>query len=387
MQVDVIRNLEQLAPLRDAWNHAVAQSEFDSVFVSHEWFYTWAKHFTTDRDLYVVIARDGNNLLGIMPLLLVRRRHGFWTETELRSMSNTQSYKYNFIVRSDGAATTLAAMFQRISQDLTWTSMILDFVPAQACNIPLLAQLNHSQFFAMRTEFHMASPYLSMTGSWEDYLTQRDKKVKKNWDYFERKLEKDGTAELVSITGGDNLEQHISTALEIEESSWKGKQGTAIADSRADTGFYLDLGKAMCKRGEFGLHFLYLNGKPIAFDYCLSHKDHFNVLKTSYDPAYAKDSPGRVLHKKLLRNLFADGTYKIYDLLGASDAWKAEWTQEAQTLLQIRIYNRRPVAIIEYAVIELIDRFKTWLRRYPVAYQVIKKLYWRLNRQRSNASV
>ena len=380
MQIDVIRDIVQLAPLRDAWNQAVANSNFDSVFVSHEWFYSWAKNFISNNSLYVVIARDGDTLLGIMPLVIERRRRGIWTETLLRSMSNMQTYKYNFIVAQDGAEAILAAMFQRVNQDLAWTSMILEFVPAPAANVSLLTGIQGKSFYRMRTDFHMQSPYVTVAGSWEDYLNRRDKKVKKNLEYFERKLGKEGTAEIVSISDGDNLDQHIEIALAIEKASWKGEQGSAIANSQADSGFYLDLARSMSACGKFGLHFLSFNGDKIAFDYCLMHKDQFNVLKTGYDPAYAKSSPGRVLRKKMLRSLFENGSFQIYDLLGASDTWKAEWTDETQTLLHLHIYNHRPIAMLDHARTTMLVWAKDKLRQHPRVFQAAKKLYSRLTK-------
>ncbi|MEJ2392961.1 MAG: GNAT family N-acetyltransferase [Gammaproteobacteria bacterium] len=377
MQIDVIRNLDQLTGLHDAWNQSVAESNFDSVFVTHEWFYCWLKNFAPNQNIYIVIARDNDVLLGIMPLLLEQRRHGIWTQTILKSMTNMQTYKYNLIICKERAEEILAAMFRYLNQNLPWTSMILDFVPATAANIPLLNDISGKSFYALRSEIQMESPYLAIEGTWDDYLKARDKKVRKNWDYFERKLDKQGSAEVVSCTNGPDIDQSIQQALAIEQSSWKGDHGTAIANSQAESNFYLDLGITMSRCNKFGLHFLTLDENKIAFDYCLTHKDHFNVLKTGYDPAYSKSSPGRVLHKKILRQLYEDDTYKIYDLLGARDNWKTEWTGDVQTLLHIHIYNRRPMAIFSYTIVNLMANIKEMLRRHPSLFQAIKKLYLR----------
>lgn len=386
MQIDVIRNIEHLASLQEAWNQAVENSIFDSVFVTHEWFYSWAKNFITNDNMYIVVASDGDMLLGIMPLLLEQYRRGIWTKTILRSMSNLQTYKYNFVVRREGSNTILTNMFNYINHQLPWTTILLDFVPGAVLNVSLLKQLQGKCFYRIHTETHMQSPYVKIEGSWEEYLTSRGKHVKKNWAHFEHKLDHEGTAEVIDITGGPDLDQQIISAFDIEKSSWKGAQHTAIADSNAESGFYLDLGKSMSKCGKFRLHFLCLNSTKIAFDYCLIHKNHFNVLKTGYNPAYAKDSPGRVLHKKILRNLFQHGTFKVYDLLGTNDAWKAEWTTEAQTLLHIRIYNRRPTAIINCTLNEIVERTKDMLRGHPRLYLIIKKIYWRLLGQKPPTS-
>jgi len=330
--------------------------------------------------MIVVIARDGDTLLGIMPLLLERRRWGIWPQTVLHSMTNLQTYKYNFILHNESAATVLAAMFRRLRQELPWAMIELDFVPTPTCILSLLEAMQGKDFYRVRSEFHMDSPYLAIGGSWEAYLHGRDKKVKKNWDYFERKLDKEGNAEVISVDGGKDLPQQIDKALSIERSSWKGDNGTAISNSPVESAFYHALADVMSAQGKFKLYFLELNGRKIAFDYCLTHNDRFNVLKTGYDPEYSKLSPGRVLRKILLRNLYDDGQYKVYDLLGAREAWKTEWSDTSQTLLHIYIYNRRPAAILDYNIAQFIEWFKTRLRHYPRAFQAFKAVYRRLRR-------
>jgi len=372
MQVEVIRDLEQLASLRDAWDKAVENSNFDSVFVTHAWFYCWAKHFASNQTLYIVIARDGDRILGIMPLLLERHRYHFWSRTVLRSMTNLQSYKYNLIFSKTRSAEILAAMFDHLNGELPWNTMQLDFVADPVEIVSLLQAMQGRAYFRMRTEFHMDSPYIRISGTWSDYLAQRNKNVKKNLSYFERKLEKEGTTEVYSVHAGNLLRTDVACALSIERSSWKGDRGTAIANSEVETNFYYELGELMSIGGKFGLYFLEINGERIAFDYCLTHNDHFNVLKTGYNPAYSKSSPGRVLRKKVLQELFDDDRYTIYDLLGAREPWKQEWSDRAQTLLHIHIYNYRLSAMFGYTIAQGISHIKRSLRRYPRTFQALK---------------
>jgi hypothetical protein len=132
--------------------------------------------------------------------------------------------------------------------------------------------------------------------------------------------------------------------------------------------------------GRFQLHFLNFNGEKIAFDYCLPYKDHFNVLKTGYNPAFSKNSPGRVLHLKVLRNLYEKGTFKVYDLLGNCDAWKKEWTDQTLPLLRVRLYNHRSDAMIAHRVALSLDMAKDALRRHPRIRDAAKSIYLGLKR-------
>lgn len=380
MQTTVIRELDQLEGLRDAWNLAVESSNYDSVFLRHEWFCCWAKHFIPPSSMFVVLAWDGDRIIGILPLQVEERHRRIWNEVVLSSMSNPHTFKYNFVLQKGNAEEILNALLDRVSAEISWTTMDLHYFPESAENVSFLENLKGICFFGMRKMKQMESPYVKVEGAWDAYLASRDKKVRKNWDYFERKICKEGEVVTTCVTDGQGLVEDLRAAFEIERSSWKGDQGSAIANSNNVSGFYLDLAQAMAASGRFELHFLLFNNKKIAFDYCLTYKDRFNVLKTGYDPEYSKSSPGRVLRKLVLKDIIGSGNYRIYDLLGARDAWKQEWTDEADTLLHIQLYNRKPIAIFTYVIAVTIDIGKRHLSRHPRLYQLVKKAYRRMGR-------
>ncbi|MDA8364944.1 MAG: GNAT family N-acetyltransferase [Gammaproteobacteria bacterium] len=375
MEIEVIRELEQLAPLQAAWNRAVESSGFDSIFLSYEWFYAWARNFAPAGSLCVVIAREADAIRGIMPLLRERRRIGPWTQSVLRSMSNAHTCKYSPVLPKEGGSDVLEAMLGHLSRHGGWDLMELTHLPASSDSIPFIKRACGKVAFGMRDEIQMESPYVEIAGTWEDYLGARNGKVRKNWDYFERRMQKEGSVDLIEIAGGAGAEQAVIEAFEIEESSWKGAAGSAINRTSAAASFYLDLARAMGARDNFRLYFLSLNGARIAFDYCLPYRETFNVLKTGYNPAYAKNSPGRVLRKSVLRGLFHKGSHRTYDLLGARDAWKEEWTQTAQPLLRVRLYNRTPVAMARYAAGTFVDRSRETLRRHPALHAAAKRVW------------
>jgi len=378
MEIEVVRDLQQLASLETAWNEAVEASGFDSVFLTHEWFYTWAKSFAPVDALNIVIAREDGRICGIMPLLRERRRFGPLRLTVLRSMSNLQTYKFGFVLPRDNGREVFESMLRLLRRICDWDLMELDHLPDDTQVIAFVRQMQGKRLFGARDEVHMESPYVTIEGTWEEYFDTRDKKVRKNWDYFERRLQKEGSVGLIEIADGQGLDQAVLDAFAIEKSSWKGDHGTAISTSAAEARFYLDLAHAMSRRKNFRLCFLALDGKKIAFDYCLPYKQSFNVLKTGYDPAFSKNSPGRVLRKTVLRGLYQDGSYAIYDLLGARDAWKEEWTHTVQTLLRLRLYNRKPAALAQYVLGCAADQAKESLRRHPRLFSAAKRLRLRL---------
>jgi CelD/BcsL family acetyltransferase involved in cellulose biosynthesis len=60
----------------------------------------------------------------------------------------------------------------------------------------------------------------------------------------------------------------------------------------------------------------------LAFDYCLEYNKTHYALKTGYDPAYQRFSPGKVLRYLMLVRAFSEGL-AAYELLGVADPWKS----------------------------------------------------------------
>ena len=81
----------------------------------------------------------------------------------------------------------------------------------------------------------------------------------------------------------------------MEGSGWKTR--TAIA-SRPDTRrFYRDVARWAAGRGWLRLGFLRLDGRALAFDFCLEHAGTHYLLKTGFDPAFRAYGPGMLMRK------------------------------------------------------------------------------------------
>ncbi len=287
----------------------------------------------------------------------------------LKSLSNLQSCKFNFILPWQGAPDLFRRMMDYAAETISWDSMHLDFVPEGT---------NPMAFFRVAgcrtlSKYHMKSPYLEIAGSWEEYWALRSKKLKRNLNYGERLLEREGAIRIRRVEGGEFLEEQVRTAFEIEQSGWKGKNGTAIACSEENRGFYLDLARQMCGKGRFLLYFLECRNNPVAFSYCVRYKDRLNLLKTGYSPEYAKCSPGMVLQKRIIEDLFRHRQYSIYDFLGARDEWKTKWTNCVQPLCRISVFNNKIGPILLYNALIARESCRNSIKRYPAVFELLKR--------------
>ena len=102
----------------------------------------------------------------------------------------------------------------------------------------------------------------------------------------------------------ENTEQWIQDFLLIEQSGWKGKNGTALACDKNETKYFIDITKHAAKKLKLLMFKLILDDKIIAMQ-CnfISYNGVFGY-KTSYDEKYKKYSTGILLNLDGLEYMF-----------------------------------------------------------------------------------
>lgn len=128
--------------------------------------------------------------------------------------------------------------------------------------------------------------------------------------------------------------------LEVEASGWKGEQGTGTAiklDSKL-TLFYQQLLHHYASQGATAIHVIKDKEKPISALFTLNTDDTLYVLKTAYDQAYAKLSPGQMLNEHILKNCFTEGKINHINLIGDA-AWHNQWRPLKYQVFNLYIYG------------------------------------------------
>ena len=92
-----------------------------------------------------------------------------------------------------------------------------------------------------------------------------------------------------------------------------------------------------------------LDGRALAFDYCLEYNKVHYVLKTGYDPAYERFSPGKVLRQLMLERAFSEGI-ATYDFGGAPEPWKQKWTNAYCERQFLRMFAPTTLGSLDRAV-------------------------------------
>jgi predicted ATP-grasp superfamily ATP-dependent carboligase/CelD/BcsL family acetyltransferase involved in cellulose biosynthesis len=190
---------------------------------------------------------------------------------------------------------------------------------------------------------------LDLAGSWSLLRGSLSRGLRKNAERNERKLGQLGSLTLGVNEGAPSLARVLEECFELETAGWKGARGSPIKASASALRFYTGLAGAAASAGRLALYTLRLDGRLIAFEYCLRGQGQISLLKISFDPALAKYSPGQVLRLKILQRECERGEIAAYSM-GPQSEWKLRWATRVEPVSKVRIYAPGPRGTIPYAV-------------------------------------
>jgi len=299
--------------LRAEWE-ALAERVGASPFLHPGWVEAWWRAFGRGAlALCVVRHAPSGRLAALVP---VRRARG-----ALASPTNWHTPEFGWLAESaDSARALCAALFAGRARRVA-----LGFLaPAQAA---LLAEAAERARYRVLRRTLQRSPWVALEGDWASYERGRGKNLRGDLGRRARRLADRGAVTFEEHAGAESaaeLERLLARGFALEAAGWKGERGSAIASQPATARFYAELARWAAARGWLRLCFLCLDGRALAFDYCLQHAGVHWMLKTGFDPACAELSPGKLLRRERLARAFAEGL-RAYELLGAEEPWKLAW--------------------------------------------------------------
>ena|SRR5215210_841771 len=314
----------------------LAQHQKASPFLWPGWIGAWWRAFGTGQ-LQIVAAYENGRLTGVLPL---HRLHG-----TLRSLSNYHTPLYGFLAADEGTLKQLSqALFAERPRRID-----LSHVSSTDVGVPQVRVAANAAHYVILMETRKVAPYVATSEAWEAYESGLRRKFRSELRRRRRRLEEEGRLTLEVSEGTGALSELLEEGFSVEGSGWKEARGTSINSRPATRRFYTEVARWASERGWLRLAFLRLNGRALAFDFCLEHNGTHYLLKTGYDPAYRRFAPGMIIRHLMLARAFS-GQISTYDFLGEDYGWKQEWTGNQQETLFLRMFAPTVLGTIDRGV-------------------------------------
>jgi CelD/BcsL family acetyltransferase involved in cellulose biosynthesis len=333
-RVEWIDETGRFDELRPEWE---ALAELQRLpFLRHGWFSAWWRAFGSGRRLQICALWNGSELVGALPLAA--------GGGGLEALANAHSPLFRPLARDEEALRGLAeAAVDRAPGILR--------IPELSAGEPAVQALAAASRRAGRltlVENGRLAPLVETTGELAGYLQAMDRKARKDLDRRRRKLQFEQQASFAPIAVPADLERELTAGFEVEASGWKGERQTAVARSEDTSGFYRGLAEAFAPEGRLRLSTISVEGRAIAFDYCLLDHGRLWILKGGYDEGFRGYAPGLLLTRAQIERAFELGLEAV-ELCGDVAPWKLRFATASRPHCSVSSYRRRPAPIARFA--------------------------------------
>lgn len=324
-----IRNLEDFESLRENWPYLQTQCAEKTAFLSWEWLYAWWKHHAEGRELWLLTAWHESNLVGVAPLMLSKTgKHGIPFRL-LQTLGTPNTDQSNFMAANEELEIIIQLCEYIMSQRDKWDAIELneyadeDPSTREICNI----FSKHGLVLDIKSNLHYHIP---ITESWDDYFKSLPKHTRHELTRKQRHIKEKHTLDLKCFRGAEVKWEHFETFFEINKrGSYPDKYET-----KSERAFQREIFELTRTCDWVEIMLLYLDDKPVAFEYGFNTGGRFEYWRTGYDKEYGGESVGNVLLVLLMKELFEKG-YCDCDFLRGAHEYKNRWNPRNRKFINL----------------------------------------------------
>jgi CelD/BcsL family acetyltransferase involved in cellulose biosynthesis len=312
--IEVLSNVRQLRDLEADWN--ALGSRFATPLVQYDWYVSAAEALYHEDALRVVVIRSGSAVRAIAPLALVRGRAVTWLEI----IGGSTLFEPAGVLFEDEDA------LRELLLGVLHTGYPL-FLSRIAAGSPLARMLAARERLPCMSGARPgpSSSELTFAGDWAAFLQSMTAKHRSGLRARRRKAEEHGPVVLDAIVlSAAALAANLEGAFALEGSSWKGRSGTALIHNERLRRFFEAYAERANRAGALRVFFLRAGNTAIAMRLAVEHSGRLWFLKTGYDEAYSRLSPGIQLTHEILEWACRQGLDGC-EFLGVSEDWQRTW--------------------------------------------------------------
>lgn len=308
----VEEDLEDLAP---EWHNLLQEAGLTSPFLEPAWLQVWLAELAPGADLLLLGVRDGDRLLGLMPLL----RQG----EDLILAGDSEICDYSDAVSLPGhRGVVLEALFDHLQTDdlqrRSWRRLLLWGIRADSPTLSELPPLAERAGLALTVEPEAVCPRVMLPSSWEEYLLSLSKKDRHELRRKIRRLGETGTVTEYLLSSPEEIAAALPDFLRLHRTSRQDKAEFMTARMEQ---FFRSMTAALSAEDRVRLYFLELDGLRVATVLAFDAGDELWLYNSGFDPTYSSASVGLASKALALRMAIAEGK-RCYDFLRGSEPYK-----------------------------------------------------------------
>jgi CelD/BcsL family acetyltransferase involved in cellulose biosynthesis len=346
----VVTDEDGLRGLAEPWTRLEPTIPGLTVFQTHRYQAAWVRSFGLNRQIMIVCVLDDDQMIGIAPFQVMRVRVHGKVYRQLSFLGapwevDRPRFLFGRDVADCAEATAQALLARREQWDAIWFHEQDATDPALEAFCTTLAR--HGLLHGRAPSSHC--PYLSLQGTWPQFLASKSQKFRKNLRVARSRLQATGAVRYQSHSGdARQLQELFAEYEELEGRSWKAQDAVGVSQSVEHLRFYRHLIDHFGPTRQFVLRSLHIGDRLVAATFGLVHERTFYSLHIAHDANFSRCSPGTLLESLELEECFGSELDE-YDFLGGFLKNKVRWATQMRDTAEVHLYQKQPRLVLAYA--------------------------------------
>ena len=321
------------------WNSLLDEAITNTPFQRHEyqsgWWETLGGGEWKQGRLVLVTAREADRLRGIAPLFLTEHEN---RPALLLTGSIEISDYLDLIIRSADVEPFVSDLldFLHKSFPVEWGLLDLYNIPEDSPTLPALKAESLKRGWVYTVEVFRPTPYIPLPTDFEDYLAALDKKQRHEIRRKLRRIEEAGNEVSWYISDGTQLEEDISTFLDLMGNDAEKTRFLTPAMRTQMSGLI----HTAHSHGWLWLAFLEINGRKAAAALNFDYQGKLWGYNSGADRNFMELSPGWVLLTHNLKWAIENGRSE-FDFLRGDEAYKYRFGALKRQVMRVRLERAR----------------------------------------------
>lgn len=354
MRIVRFNTLDELVPLAEAWNRLAGGVPFRRWQWQSQW---WTSYHTAraGRELCVLAVLDAlERPIALAPWFI---DPCLWRGRILRLLGGDEvcSDYLGLLCTASQIGPVAEALADWLCEQgaagaatPAWDVLELESVdPQDAATAELLAALGRRGLPIDR----QAGPTcwrIDLPPTWEEYLKRLSKSRRKQARRLERRLLDPGQAVLRTVQSAEALEWGWEILVQLHQKRRRALGEAGRFASPRFCAFHQRVMEQLYGDRRLELHWLELDGRPVAAEYQIAGGGCVYAYQAGIDPDAADQEPGTLITVATLRRAIEQG-YQAFDFLRGDEEYKRHWRAEPRPSLLVRVAADRLAPRLRFA--------------------------------------
>ena len=341
MVIEELSTRDDVIGLEPIWNNVLAASGSETAFLTHEWVVAYLRWIAGDATPMVLVARDGNDVIGIAPLLLARRSADGRTVRRVEFIGVPNSDYSDFIVTGDRQPVLQAFFRHLLSRRRAWDEALLTEIPEGSETIEATRAIFARPWVPGVVLPGEECPTLMIEGHEQEILDTLARKKYIGKRDLQKTLDYIGTHGKLTFRHAETLddgERLLPHLFRLHRARWADTPTPSKFENPNYERFYTELLTALWPHERVAVTAMELDSQPMAVSFAFPFGRTWINHNWAYDYDFSKFSPGSLLIQFMISDAIAQG-FREFDFTRGAEPYKDRFKNHVKHNSNVLVYG------------------------------------------------